>query len=340
MKLVRALQTVDSHTEGNATRVLVGGVPVPPGATLAERVDWLKRHDDQLRRLLNFEPRGSSDMCSALVMPPIGPDADFSVLLLEQDEYVPMCGHCMIGVATTVVETGMVRADDGDVRLRFETLAGPIGATVHVSDGGAKGVTLRMAPSFLLIDQAEISTAIGPVRVDVAFGGDFYAIVNGDSLGARLEPDNEATMAGIARAISDAVNEQCSVVHPTDPSISRCYEVLFTTETVRTGDVRHAVVSPPGTFDRSPCGTGTAARLAAMFTRGQVGVGQPVRFEGLLGTCLTGIVDSSERRDGVLFAQPLVTGRAYLTGFHTFVLDRDDPFPNGYRIGPQAREQA
>src|SRR5262249_12949039 len=134
MKISRAIQTVDSHTEGNPTRVVVGSVAVPPGRTLGQRQGWLKAHDDQLRRVLNFEARGSGMMCSALVMPPTM-DADFSVLLLEQDEYVPMCGHCMIGVATTVVETGMIRVSEGDTSIRFETIAGLVTETVHVQDG-------------------------------------------------------------------------------------------------------------------------------------------------------------------------------------------------------------
>ena len=340
MRPIRIVQTVDSHTEGNATRVVVGGIRVPPGATLASRRDWMQQNDDQLRRFLNFEPRGSSDMCSAIVMPPIGPDADFSVLLLEQDEYVPMCGHCMIGVATTVVDTGMVRTSDGDNILRFETLAGPVVASVRVEQGTASGVTLRMVPSFLLHRATDVRTSMGTLRVDVAYGGDFYAIVDADQLGLRLEPDNEAALAQVARDITTAVNEQLEIRHPDDPSINRCYEALFTTARTRTGDVHHVVVSPPGTFDRSPCGTGTAARIAAMFTRGDVGLQEPLRFEGLLGTYLTAVVVASAERDGILFVEPWVTGRAYLTGFHNFVLDRDDPFPEGYRIGPQARPQS
>ena len=314
---------------------------VPPGRTLVARQQWLQEHDDGLRQLLNFEPRGSAMMCSALVLPPLGLGADFSVLLLEQDEYVPMCGHCMIGVATTVVETGMVKITDGDVDVRFETVAGLVACTVHVSDGVVHGVTLRNVPSFLLLRDASIITPnLGPIAVDVAFGGDFYAIVDADELGLALDPANEAPVAAVASEIIAAVNAQLTIRHPGNPAINRCYETLFTTQATRTGDVRQAIVSPPGAFDRSPCGTGTCARLATMHARGEVRQGQPIRFEGLLGTVMLGEVESAEVHEGVEMVTPLLTGRAYLTGFHTFVLDRDDPFPAGYRIGPQARDQS
>jgi proline racemase len=340
VRIARAIQTVDSHTEGNPTRVVVGGVAVPPGTTLEQRRDWLIEHDDGLRQFLNFEPRGSAMMCSAILMPPFAATADFSVLLLEQDEYVPMCGHCMIGLATTVVDTGMVRASDGTSEIAFETLAGLVTATVQVRDGGVTAVTLRNVPSFLLLRDAVIGTeSFGSITLDVAFGGDFYAIVDADRLGLELLPENEAQAAAVAAEVIGAVNDQLSVVHPDRPDINRCYETLFVTAKVRTGDVRHAVVSPPGAYDRSPCGTGSCARLAAMFARGQVALHQPVRFEGLLGTWMVGEVASAEQRDGLDIVRPLLTGRAYLTGFHTFLLDRDDPFPAGFRIGPQARQQ-
>lgn len=335
MKMSRLIQTVDSHTEGNPTRVVVGGVATPPGRTLRERCDWLQVHDDRLRQLLNFEPRGSAMMCSAVVMAPLG-DADFSVLLLEQDEYVPMCGHCMIGVATTVVETGMHPLPDGSTPLRFETLAGEVTAVVHVKDHDVTGVTLQNVGSFVLARDVMLRTAhLGEMRADIAFGGDFYAIVDADAIGLELSPANETAAAIAARDIVEAVNSQVRIVHPDDPAIDRCYETLFTTNQVTTGDFRHVVVSPPGAFDRSPCGTGTSARLAAMFAAGRVEAGRNLRFEGLLGTCFEAAIASVERRAGRTIVYPTVTGRAYVTGFHSFVLDPSDPFPDGFRIGPQ-----
>ena len=213
-------------------------------------------------------------------------------------------------------------------------------ATAHVQDGSVVGVTLENVDSFLLIGDATVTTAsLGPMQVDIAYGGDFYAIVDADSIGLDLSPADEAAAAAVAGEIITAVNEQLPVAHPDNPSINRCYETMFTTGAVLSGDVRHVVVSPPGAFDRSPCGTGSSARLATMYARKQVAVGQRVRFEGLLGTYLTGEIGSVREHAGRIVVRPRITGRAYLTGFHTFVLDRDDPFPMGYRIGPTARPQ-
>lgn len=339
MRSKRVIQTVDSHTEGNPTRVVVGGVATPPGKTLRERCDWLRTHDDQLRALLNFEPRGSAMMCSAIVLPPLE-TGDFSVLLLEQDEYVPMCGHCMIGVATTLVETGMVTGTGSSISISLETLAGIVLATVHLHNGDVTGVTLKNVGSFLLAGGVVLSTEeLGDVRTDIAFGGDFYAIVDADALGLELSPANESVAARAAGQIIKAVNEQVRVVHPDDSSIARCYETLFTTKNVTRGDYRHAVISPPGAYDRSPCGTGTSARLALMYANGQIGVGERARFEGLLGTYFEATVERVERRSERTIVHPTITGRAFLTGFHSFLLDPADPFPAGYRIGPQARLQ-
>jgi proline racemase len=147
----RLVQVVDSHTEGNPTRVVVGGISVPPGATLTERTEWLKHHDDALRRMLNFEPRGNPMMCSVYVLPATSPDADFSVVITEQDEYVPMSGHCIIGTATTVVATGMVPVQEPETVVTFETLAGLVRCIVAVANGRLGSVTFANVPSFLLL---------------------------------------------------------------------------------------------------------------------------------------------------------------------------------------------
>jgi proline racemase len=308
-------------------------VPLPPGRTLEDRRDWLKAHDDQIRQILNFEPRGNGMMCSVLLMPPLSDRADFSVLFLEQEEYPPMCGSCIIGVATTVIEMGMLRASDGDTKITFETPAGLVSCLVHIDNGDLASVTIENVASFLLHQDAIIRTpSFGQLSIDVAFGGDFYAIVDADSIQLDLTPANEAAAAEAANEIIAAVSEQLLVGHPDNQAINRCYETLFTTKNVRSGDVRQAVVVPPGAYDRSPCGTGTSARLAAMYARGQVQVGSALRFEGVLGTSFLGEIARVEQVGGITMVYPLITGRAYLTGFNTFVLERDDPFPAGFRI--------
>jgi proline racemase len=334
----RVIQTVDSHTEGNSTRVITGGYPVPPGRTLLERRAWLWRHDDGLRRMLNFEPRGHGMMCSVLLMPPVDERADFSVIIMEQDEYVPMCGHCMIGTATTLVATGMVRATEPLTAVTIETPAGLVRCEVEVQGGRIGGVGFTNVESFLLHRDVELAVeGSGGLRLDIAYGGDFYAIVDADPLGLRLAADNDVALIAAARSIIRAVGGQLDIRHPERPDINRCYQTLFTSSATSTGDLKQTIVCPPGSLDRSPCGTGTSARVAALHARGELALRQPTRFEGVLGTCFTGEAVAAQERAGVLYVTPKVTGRAWITGFHQFVLDADDPLPEGFRIGHPPR---
>ena len=331
----RTIETIDSHTEGNPTRVIVGGVPVPPGDTVLERRAWLAANDDGLRRMLNFEPRGSGLMCSVLLMPAITPAADFSVIIMEQEEYVPMCGHCIIGTATTVVVAGMIEAREPVTTVRFDTPAGLVQCDVEVVDGLVGAVSLSNVGSFSLIEDARIDVeGFGAVPVSVAYGGDFYAIADADSLGVALRPDNDSAIIQAASAIREAVAQQLSIVHPERRDINSCYQVLFTSAHTSAGDFKQTIVCPPGSLDRSPCGTGTSARLAALHARGDIGLNEPRRFEGPLGTCFVGEVVAAESRSGRTWITPRITGRAYITGFNRLVLDPRDPLPRGYRIGP------
>jgi proline racemase len=336
----RTVQTVDSHTEGNATRVIVGGVKVPPGATLMDKRDWLWRHDDGLRRMLNFEPRGSGMMCSVLLLPAEQPGSDFAVIIMEQDEYVPMCGHCIIGTATTVVATGMVPATEPVTTVRFDTPAGLVVCDVAVINGSVDSVSFDNVDSFLLHSESPLEVEdLGRLKVDIAYGGDFYTVVDGDQLNLSLEPANEGALIAAARKISRAVAGQIPTVHPERPDINACYQVLFTSRHSTTGDVKQTILCPPGSIDRSPCGTGTSARIALMYTRGDIGLNDPRKFEGVLGTVFVGEAVAASKRNGIVYVRPRVTGRAFLTGFHQFVLDPADPLPEGFRMGPKPRAE-
>jgi proline racemase len=336
----RVVQTVDSHTEGNATRVIVGGVKTPPGATLLDKRAWLWRNDDGLRRMLNFEPRGSGMMCSVLLLPAERPGSDFAVIIMEQDEYVPMCGHCIIGTATTVVATGMVPLAEPVTTVRFDTPAGLVVCDVAVEGGSVGAVSFNNVDSFLLHRGRGLDVeGIGRITVDIAYGGDFYTFVDADPIGLALEPGNDAALIDAWRRIARAVAEQIPTVHPERPDINACYQVLFTSRHTTTGDAKQTILCPPGSIDRSPCGTGTSARVALMHTLGQLPFGERRRFEGVLGTCFAGEAVAASRRGDILYVTPRVTGSAYLTGFHQFVLDPADPLPEGFRIGPTPRRE-
>ena len=225
----RMVRTVDSHTEGNPTRVIVGGVPVPPGRTLLDKNQWLQDNDDALRRLLNFEPRGSGLMCSVLLLPPTSDDADFSVIITEQDTYVPMSGHNIIGTAMVVVSTGMVRATEPVTTVKFDTPAGLVTCDVAFEDGAVGAVSFDNVDSFLLCDRSPLHVKdYGQLTVDVAYGGDMYVFVDADEIGVALAPDNDAQLIESSGKIRRAVAEQLDIVHPERPEINSCYQVFFT----------------------------------------------------------------------------------------------------------------
>lgn len=339
-RFARMVQTVDSHTEGNSTRVITGGIKPPPGETLWEKRDWLRHNDDSLRRMLNFEPRGHGMMCSVLLMPPLTPEADYAVIIMEQDEYVPMCGHCIIGTATTLVATGMVTMREPVTTVRIDTPAGLVTCKVAIEGGRVRQVSFENVDSFLLYENREVALEDGgEVIVDIAYGGDFYVIVDADAHGLELTPENDSALIAAARPIIAAVNRQIPVAHPERPEITRCYQTMFVSRKAENGPDRQIIVCPPGSLDRSPCGTGTAARTALFHTRGELPLGEARRFEGVLGTWFTGKPVRAERRGDVLYVTPEVTGSAYITGFHTFVLDPADPLPKGFRMGPRPRDQ-
>lgn len=338
--LRRTVRTVDSHTEGNPTRVIMEGVPVPPGDTLLDKQQWMAEHDDALRRILCFEPRGGGLMCSVLLMPPLDPGSDFSVIIMEQDAYVPMSGHCIIGTATTVVETGLVPVQSPVTVVRFDAMAGQV--TCHVEWDGtrARSVTLDNVDSFLHLSGAPIEVeGFGRIEADIAYGGEYYAIVDADSLDLELRPDNDAELISAYVRIRKAVAEQLDIVHPEAPHINQCYQVQFTSRETRTGDYKQTIIAPPGAIDRSPCGTGTSARLACLYTRGQIGLNESRHFEGVLGTFFAGQVTHAEARNGITYVTPRVTGSAFITGYHQYVLYEGDPFPMGFRLGPAPREK-
>ena len=213
--LRRTIRTVDSHTEGNPTRVIMEGVPVPPGGTLLEKQQWLAEHDDALRKILCFEPRGGGLMCSVLLMPPLNADSDFSVIIMEQDAYVPMSGHCIIGAATTVVETGLVPATSPVTVVRFDALAGRVTCYVKWDGNSAQSVTFDNVDSFLHQSGASIEVeGFGRLEVDIAYGGEYYAIVDADRLNLELRPDRDAELIAASVAIREAVADQLDVVHP------------------------------------------------------------------------------------------------------------------------------
>ena len=333
MRAKRVIHAVDSHTEGMPTRVVVGGVGVVPGDSMAERRVHLMEHMDDLRTLLMYEPRGHAAMSGAILQPPTRSDADWGVLYIEVSGCLPMCGHGTIGVATVLVETGMVDVVEPRTVIRLDTPAGLVVADVEVRDGAAQSVTLRNVDSFVhgLGRVVEVA-GIGPVPYDIAYGGNFYAMVQAVDLGVEFDRSNGDALIGAGMAVMRAINESDAPVHPVDGSIRglRHVQIIAPGSTARHS--RHAMVIDPGWFDRSPCGTGTSARLAQLHARGEIGVGDEFINESFIGTHFIGRILEESEVAGRPAIVPMITGRAWITATAQYILSDDDPFPAGFLL--------
>jgi proline racemase len=317
------IDAVDSHTEGMPTRVVTGGVDPIPGATMLDRKLRFETEMDDLRLLLMREPRGHGAMSGAILQPPTRSDADWGVLFIEVSGCLPMCGHGTIGVATVLVETGMVRAQEPETIVRLDTPGGLVEARVAVSGGRATAVTLRNVPSFLY----ERERRLGDLAVDIAFGGNFYAFVPVDD----LDPANAREYIDRGAEIMAAVNED-PPVHPLDERISGCRHVVFHAPGRDGADARNATSIHPGWLDRSPCGTGTSARMAQLHARGELAIGQDFVNESLIGTRFTGRLVAETTVGDLPAVVPEITGRAWVTGSGEYLLHADDPFPVGFAL--------
>ncbi|MCU6482412.1 proline racemase family protein [Arthrobacter sp. A2-55] len=333
MRSKRVFHAVESHTEGMPTRVITGGVGTIPGATMAERRQWFMDNSDDVRTLLMYEPRGHASMSGAILQPPTRPDADYGVLFIEVSGLLPMCGHGTIGVATVLVETGMVPVVEPVTTIRLDTPAGLVIAEVAVEDGAAKSVTIRNVPSFsLALDQSVAVEGLGEVHYDMAFGGNFYAVVELEELGLPFDraAKNELLDAGLK--IMDAINAHNPPVHPERPDITGCHHVYLKAPGSTAEHSRHAMAIYPGWFDRSPCGTGTSARMAQLHARGELALNTDFVNESFIGTQFTGRLVEETTVGGLPAVVPTITGRAWITGTAQYHLDPEDPFPAGFLL--------
>lgn len=329
----RVLSAVDSHTEGMPTRVITGGVGVIPGATMNERRLYFIEHLDHIRRFLVNEPRGHAAMSGAILQPPTRPDADFGVLYIEVSGCLPMCGHGTIGVATVLVETGMVPVVEPVTEIRLDTPAGLVIARVAVSDGHADSVTIENVPSYpVRLDETIEVPGLGPIEYSLAFGGNFYAMVELDQIGMPFDRAKQHEILDAGLRIMDAINTQNPPSHPLIDGVDHCHHVEFIAPGSDARLSRHAMAIHPGWFDRSPCGTGTSARMAELWARGELALETDFVNESFIGSRFIGRLIRETEVDGIPAVVPTITGRAWVTGMGQYLLDPSDPFPEGFEF--------
>ena len=341
------LTAVDVHAEGEPGRVVTAGVLDVPGDTMLAKAQWMEANADHLRQRLLREPRGYPGLCCNILVPPCDPSADAGVIIMEQTEYPAMSGSNTICVVTALLETGLVPMEEPVTELRLDVPAGLIDVRATCENGKVTAVTFRNVPAFAVYLDAVVDVpTLGPVTVDVAWGGMFYVIADGDSLGVDLRASNGAEIARVGELIRAATAEQMPVAHPehpelTGPTISQLSGVAGAAG----ADRRNAVVlstgdtdidrpeAATGALDRCPCGTGTAAKMAVLHARGDLGLDRTFVHEGPLGTTFTGRLLEETEVGPYPAVVSEITGQGWITGLANYVLDPSDPFPNGYTVG-------
>ncbi|TYK44892.1 proline racemase family protein [Actinomadura decatromicini] len=331
MRSVRTISAVDSHTEGNPARIVTGGVAPIPGGTMAAKRLHAIEHLDGLRRFLMDEPRGHAAMSGAILQEPTRPDADWGVVYIEASGFLPMCGHGTIALATVLVETGMVEVTEPETVVRLDAPAGLVEARVAVRGGRAESATVRMVPSFLLERDAVVDVpGLGEVRYDMAYGGNFYAITELDALGLPFDRSRKDDIVRAGLAIMAAINERNPPGHPEDPGVGGTKHVQFLAPGSDAEHSRNAMAIHPGWFDRSPCGTGTCARMAQLHARGDLPLDTEFVNESFIGTRFHGRLVGTTEVGGLPAVVPEISGRAWITGTANYLLDPADPFPEGF----------
>ena len=333
MRAKRMFTAVDSHTEGMPTRVITGGVGVIPGATMNDKRLYFMENLDHIRLLLMNEPRGHAAMSGAILQAPTREDADWGVVYIEVSGCLPMCGHGTIGVATVLVETGMVEVLEPVTTIRLDTPAGLVIARVAVSDGHADSVTIENVPSYSVrLDDTVEVPGYGTVPYSLAFGGNFYAMVDLDAVGLEFDRGSQQEILAAGLAIMDAINATNPPRHPEIDGLDHCHHVEFIAPGSTAQHSRHAMAIYPGWFDRSPCGTGTSARMAELWARGELALDQDFVNESFIGSRFTGRLVRETTVAGIPAVVPTITGRAWVTGIGQYLLDPADPFPTGFQF--------
>jgi proline racemase len=340
------LQAIDLHCGGEPLRLITAGFPPLPRAPILERRRWLLEHADEVRRVAMYEPRGHRDMYGALLLPPDRDDADLAVLFMHNEGYSTMCGHGTIAIATALVEEGLFPADVPETTIRFEAPAGLVvaRATTRRTPGGAvevSGVRFTNVASYLAARDLEVSAdGLPRVRVDLAFGGAYYGVVDAAELGLRVVPEQIEALTRAGAAITDLLRRDHRPSHPTEPDLGFVYGTIIVDGEpdtapdgrARDADLRNVTVFAEAEVDRSPCGSGTSALLARLAARGELAIGGEIANASITGAVFEGRLEAETTLGSEAAWVTSVAGTAYVTGFQTLVVDERDPLGGGFLL--------
>ncbi|ETP67359.1 proline racemase family protein [Planococcus glaciei] len=319
------IQTIDAHTMGEAARIVIDGIPEIQGDTMMQKKQYMQTHLDSIRKLLMHEPRGHLNMFGAILTKPCNPECDLGVLFMDSGGYLNMCGHGTIASVTVAIDHGLIEKKD---RLLLDTASGIVTCFVSYENERVKEVSFVNVPSFLFLKNVSVDVAeVGPVQMDIAFGGSFFSIVDAAQFGLELSIDEQDQITRLGIAIRKAANEQLTIAHPEIPDISTVDLVEFS---LKRGDhhYKNTVVFGDGQLDRSPCGTGTCAKLATL----PLAKNEEIIQESIIGSKFKGAIIADAQVGDYKAIIPKITGSAWVTGMHQFSLDVTDPFAEGFLL--------
>jgi len=326
------VKTLETHTEGEPLRIILSGLPELKGNTILERRGYMMKNFDHLRKVLMWEPRGHADMYGAVITPPVNEDADFGVLFLHNEGYSTMCGHAIISLTKVAVETGLVQSAGPIAKVKIDSPAGLITSFAEMENGSVKRIYFHNVPSFVLMSNQTVEVqGIGKVEFDIAFGGAFYAFVNADELVIDMSPDNFRSLIEKGMEIKRAVSDNFEIKHPFEEDLSFLYGTIFYGKPFsELAHSRNVCVFAEGEVDRSPTGTGVSARMALHYSKGQIAKNEELIIESILGTKFSGKIIKETTFGNHRAVIPEVSGTAYITGKHEFLVDPGDPLKDGF----------
>ena len=333
--LDRPVRTVDYHTAGEPFRIVTAGVPELEGRRILDRRRWAKENLDDVRRLLVNEPRGHADMYGCFVTPPDDDWADLGVVFFHNEGYSTACGHGTIALVTWAIDSGRIAVEPGSSRVSVtvDVPSGRLACEARLDDEGkVEAVRFRNVPSFVLARDVTVRTSRGPITVDVAYGGAFYATLEAASVGLGLNRADLPQLIALQRELRPALERSLDVVHPAERDLAGIYGVIFW-ERIGPAEQRNVAVFANGEIDRSPCGSGTSARLAVLRERGELAIGEPFRHRSLVDSTFEAwVVDEGPAVGRHRSVITEVEGSAYRTGESMFSLDPRDPLGTGFLL--------
>ncbi len=332
MRWTKTVTMVEAHAEGEVGRVVTGGIDRLPGGTMLDALNWMNNEGDALRRFLVLEPRGSAQMSTVLQLPPRHPDADVGFLVLQGDKTHAMSGSNTICLATVLLETGQIEMQEPETRFTLDTASGLVDVSAACTNGKCQSVTLKLADCYAdKLDQKVVIQGYGAVSFDLAFGGIFYALIDVRQFGLEIAPENARKLVEIGSEIHRRINRDFDIAHPDYPGLEGLSYVMFT-DLLHDGTLKGATIMPPGRVDRSPCGTGNAARLAVMAARGEAGKGDIFKARSIIDSSFTVSIADIAFGDGYPRITPQITGRGWIHGMHQIGVDPDDPYQEGFSM--------